>query len=67
MPEPFPAPSIPPAAPPAPRKMNPWVIVLCVVVLLCCLCFGGLGLLLAFGEDLLSMFVFQLAPLALLA
>jgi cell shape-determining protein MreD len=47
--------------------MNPWVIVLCVVVLLCCLCFGGLGLLLAFGEDLLSMFVFQLAPLALLA
>lgn len=63
----FSVPSTPPGVPPAPKKTNPWVIVLVVVVVLCCLCFGGIGLLLAFGQDLLNSFgIYVLAPLAAL-
>ena len=56
-----------PVPPPAPGKAKPWVIAVVVIVVLCCLCFGSIGLLLAFGEDLLSMFVLHLPPLAALA
>jgi hypothetical protein len=44
------------------------VIVLVVAIVLCCLCFGGIGLLWAFGQDLLNSFgIYVLAPLAILA
>ena len=42
------------APPPAPAKTNPWVIAAAVAVVLCCGCFGVVGLLLAFGGDILE-------------
>ena len=64
----FSIPITPPAGPPAPQKTNPWVIVLVVAVVLCCACFGGIGLLWAFGQDLLNSFgIYVLTPLAALA
>jgi len=43
---------IPPLS--APRKMEPWVIVVVVLVGLCCLCVGATGLLFAFGGPILN-------------
>ena len=43
---------IPPLS--APRKMEPWVIVVAVIVVLCCLCVGATGLLFAFGGPILN-------------
>lgn len=43
-----------PVPPPAPAKPNPWLIATAVVVMLCCLCFGALGLLLAFWDPILQ-------------
>jgi hypothetical protein len=40
-------PSVPPGKP------SPWLITALVVILGCCLCVGCLGLLVAFGPDLL--------------
>jgi hypothetical protein len=44
-------PQLPP--PTAPQKTNPWIIVIAVTVLVCCSCFGAIGLLIAFGEPIL--------------
>lgn len=41
-------------SPAHPSKPNLWLIAGVVVVVLCCACFGALGLILAFGEDLLN-------------
>jgi hypothetical protein len=57
-PEPTGAGTLPP---PPPAKTNPWVIIAAVVVLLCCLCFGAVGILLAFGGDLLRELGFAAA------
>ena len=38
----------------APRKMEPWVIVIIALVVLCCLCVGATGLLFAFGGPILN-------------
>ncbi len=38
----------------APRKMEPWVIVVVALVVLCCLCVGATGLLFAFGGPILN-------------
>jgi hypothetical protein len=46
-------PAVTPPAPPQPSKLPTWVIILVVVLVLCCCLFGAIGLLLAFGEDLL--------------
>jgi hypothetical protein len=43
--------SLPP--PTAPQKINPWIIVIAVIVVLCCFCVGAIGLLFAFGEPIL--------------
>ncbi|MEZ0397225.1 MAG: hypothetical protein ABWK53_12455 [Anaerolineales bacterium] len=37
-------------------KPTPWLVAGVVVVVLCCTCFGALGLILAFGKDLLNAF-----------
>ncbi len=42
-----------PVAPPPIQKTNPWIIIIAVAVVLCCACFGILGLLIAFGPELL--------------
>ena len=39
--------------PTAPQKVNPWIIVIAVIVVLCCFCVGAIGLLFAFGEPIL--------------
>jgi hypothetical protein len=46
--------SILPQPPAGPQKTNPWVIVVLVLVLLCCCCAGAIGLLIAFGEPVLT-------------
>ena len=38
----------------AARKVEPWVIVVAVIVVLCCLCVGATGLLFAFGGPILN-------------
>lgn len=43
--------SLPPPA--LPNRPNPWLIALLVIVGMCCLCVGALGLMLAFGPDFL--------------
>jgi hypothetical protein len=43
-----------PSAPPSPSRTNPWVITAVIAFVLCCGCFGALGLLLAFGGDILK-------------
>ena len=42
----------PPAA--SPQKTNPWIIAIVVVVLVCCGCFGVVGLLIGFGPGILQ-------------
>jgi len=51
-------PSSPPlqAPAPAPQKTNPWIYIVAAVILVCCLCFGAVGLLLAFGPEILHEF-----------
>ena len=34
--------------------MQPWIVIVALVVLLCCLCVGALGLLFAFGGPVLN-------------
>ena len=38
---------------PAPQKTNPWIIAIAILVLVCCLCVGLVGLLIAFGDPIL--------------
>ncbi|HTX91352.1 MAG TPA: hypothetical protein VMC09_09050 [Anaerolineales bacterium] len=45
---------IPPLPSPAPQKTNPWIIVIAILVVVCCGCFGAVGLLLAFGKPILD-------------
>jgi hypothetical protein len=61
MQDPFTAP-LPPA-----KKINPWIIIVAVVVILCCACFGLLGLVIAFGPDLLQELGLVLAPPGLIS
>jgi hypothetical protein len=44
------------ALPPAsiPRKTNPWLIIIVGCVVMCCLCVGAVGLLIAFSEPILN-------------
>ena len=44
---------IPPLPPPS-RKNNTWLIVLVVILVLCCFCVGAIGLIIAFGPDILN-------------
>jgi len=44
---------IPTPQPPA-KKRNPWLIALVVILVLCCFCVGAIGLLIAFGQDILT-------------
>lgn len=43
-------------AAPQPKKLEPWVIVVVVFVVICCFCFGAIGMLLAFGGPILTEF-----------
>jgi hypothetical protein len=50
--------------PSAPQKTNPWIIVVAVIVVVCCSCFGMIGLLIAFGPDVLhELGLYTLLPL----
>jgi hypothetical protein len=44
----------PASAPPGPAQLQPWAIVVIVLVVAGCACFGVLGLLLAFGDPILQ-------------
>ena len=50
-------PSIPPAplggVPPL-QKTRTWVFIVAAILVLCCACFGIVGLLIAFGPDVLQ-------------
>jgi hypothetical protein len=35
------------------QKTNPWIIIVAVIIVVCCGCFGMIGLLLAFGPEIL--------------
>lgn len=48
-----PPPAAQPGGTPALQKTNPWIIIIAVAVVLCCACFGVLGLLIAFGPEIL--------------
>jgi hypothetical protein len=45
---------LPPPLPPPAKKNNTWLIVLVVILVLCCCCVGAIGLLIAFGQDILN-------------
>jgi len=52
----------PPPPPPA-KKSNAWLIALLVVFVLCCCCVGAIGLLIAFGQDILNeLGIYALVP-----
>jgi len=51
MEEPIGVPPGPP--PPPPPKNRTWMIIVAVIVVFCCCCFGSVGLILAFGGDIL--------------
>jgi hypothetical protein len=52
MTEPNPTESIEPSAPPK-RSSNTVVYVIAAIFVLCCLCFGALGLIIAFWQPIL--------------
>jgi hypothetical protein len=53
---------VPPLPPPS-RKNNTWLIVLVVILVLCCCLVGAIGLIIAFGPDILNeLGIFVLAP-----
>jgi hypothetical protein len=51
------------------KKTNPWIIVILVIVLICCGCFGVVGLLVGFWDPIRQAFGFSslLPVLAVLA
>ncbi len=53
-----------PLQPPAPpKKKNPWLIALVAILVLCCCCVGAIGLIIAFGPDILNeLGIYVLAP-----
>lgn len=53
-----------PLPPSTPQRTNLWIIVIAVVVVVCCGCFGVVGLLLAFGPDILhELGLYSLLPI----
>lgn len=44
---------IAPLLPPS-KKSNAWLIALVVILVLCCCCVGAIGLIIAFGPDILN-------------
>jgi hypothetical protein len=46
------SPSLP--SPASSQRTNPWIIIVAVIILICCLCFGAAGLLLAFVPEILQ-------------
>ena len=51
-----------PITPPA-KKSNAWLIALVVILVLCCCCVGTIGLIIAFGPDILNeLGIYVLAP-----
>ncbi len=46
-------PPVPPAGVPPIQKTNPWVFIIAAIVVVCCLCVGTVGLLIAFGPEIL--------------
>lgn len=40
----------------APQKTNPWIIAILVIVVVCCGCFGVVGLLIGFWEPIQQAF-----------
>jgi len=55
---------IPIAPPPPPtKKSNTWLIVLVAILVVCCCCVGVIGLLIAFGPDILNeLGIYVLVP-----
>jgi len=52
-----------PPPPPPPKKSNAWLVALAVVFILCCCCVGTIGLLIAFGQDILNeLGIYVLVP-----
>jgi hypothetical protein len=51
-------PAGPPLPPPeaVPKKINPWIITVLVIVLVCCACFGVVGLLVGFWDPIRQAF-----------
>jgi hypothetical protein len=43
----------------APKKTNPWIIAILVTVLVCCCCFGVVGLLVGFWDPIRQAFGFS--------
>lgn len=39
-----------------PKKINPWIIAVLVVMLVCCACFGVVGLLVGFWDPIRQAF-----------
>ncbi len=60
---PPPLPALQPTGTPAIQKTNPWIIIIAVAVVLCCACFGVIGLLIAFGPEILHELGVAAAPL----
>lgn len=55
-------PTLPPLAS-APKKTNPWIIAIVVIVVVCCGCFGVTGLLFGFWEPIWqSLGLYTLLP-----
>jgi hypothetical protein len=54
---------IPVAPLPPTKKNNTWLIALVVILVLCCCCVGTIGLIIAFGQDILNeLGIYVLAP-----
>ncbi len=49
-------PTPPPAV--APKKLSPWIIAILVIVLVCCGCFGAVGLAVGFWDPIRQAFGF---------
>ncbi len=58
---------IPVAPLPPTKKNNTWLIVLVVILVLCCCCVGAIGLIIAFGPDILNELGFYVLVPALAA
>jgi hypothetical protein len=43
----------------APKKANPWIIVIVVILVICCGCFGVFGLLFGFWDPIRQAFGLQ--------
>jgi len=49
--------------PAPPEKISSWLVALVVILVLCCCCVGTIGLIIAFGPDILNeLGIYVLAP-----